>query len=175
MDPTAQTGGGVPYRLPRRWRARLARWERIAVERREELRAAVAPLGQLRVVAAPLVVRVRQAAAPVTARLRVTGAAALDRLSDNVVVDRLVDTQLRRAVPLLTERVLDEALRALAADPEPIRRIMREQRNSIAEDVVWRLRAASSAGDAKTARITRRLRRTPVAPDPVEPDQVPPR
>jgi hypothetical protein len=83
------------------------------------------------------------------------------------VVDRVVDVQVERILRPLVVAVLDDVLVLLDEEPERITSLIRGQRDSMADELVGRIRTGASAGDTVVDRWTARVfRRTP-APVPV--------
>jgi hypothetical protein len=83
------------------------------------------------------------------------------------VLNRVVDTQLDRALRPLLVRVLDEVLELLEADPDRVRSVIRGQRDSMVDELVEHLRDGATAGDAAVDRFTARVLRRADRPEPV--------
>jgi hypothetical protein len=83
----------------------------------------------------------------------------LDGLAVNPVVNRVVDAQIERIVRPLVSIVLDEVLAALDDQPERVRALIRGQRESIADDLIGRVRSGALAADSTIDRMTARLLR----------------
>jgi len=81
----------------------------------------------------------------------------VDAVATSPVLDRVVDAQLDRTVRPLIVRVLDEVFAQLQEDPDRVRSVIREQRDSMADDIVARLREDTAAGDAAVDRLTSRM------------------
>ncbi len=107
----------------------------------------------------------RGAAERVRTGRRVTSAVGslVDTMATSPLLDRIVDAQLDRTVRPLVVRVLDDVLTQLQEEPDRVRSVIREQRDSMADDIVTRLREDTAAGDAAVDRMTSRMlgRRVP--------------
>lgn len=173
--------------------AEFERWARerrkLAIERREEARAGItdrlANLADEGAAQTALGRRAASAAATAVAR----------RVATNSLVNSMVDAQLERVLRPMIAVVLDDVFSVLDADPDKVRNLIRDQRESITDEVVGRIRAGAVAGDTSVQGLVSRLLRSRrgskppteatldseapeagtlmVAPDPAEPDAAP--
>jgi hypothetical protein len=91
-------------------------------------------------------------------RAATAAAEAVTRMAaTSTPVNRAVDAQLDRVVRPLVATVLDDVLATLAAEPERVRSLVRDQRETITDDVVDRIRASATAGDAAVQGTVARL------------------
>ncbi len=101
----------------------------------------------------------RGAVERVRAERRVAGAVGslVDAVATSPVLDRVVDAQLDRTVRPLVVQVLDDVFIRLQEDPEKVRSVIRGQRDSMADEIVTRLREDTAAGDEAVDRLTSRM------------------
>jgi hypothetical protein len=102
-------------------------------------------------------------------RAAAAGNDMLEAFATNRVMTRVVDAQLNRSVRPLVSMVLDDVLALLDNEPERIQTLIRDQRDTIAEDVIGRVRAGAVAGDATVDRMTARLLRRNARRQPTPP------
>jgi hypothetical protein len=79
------------------------------------------------------------------------------KAATNPVVNGAVDAQLDRLIRPLVGVVLDDVMAVLAAEPERVRSLIRDQSESITEEVVGRIRSGAVAGDAAVQGLVSRL------------------
>jgi hypothetical protein len=85
------------------------------------------------------------------------GSRVIDAVAHSRVLEKIVDVQLSRAVPV----VLDQILATLEAEPERVQALVRGQRESMVDEVVDNVRSGAASGDARVDRLVDRvLRRT---------------
>jgi hypothetical protein len=98
----------------------------------------------------------RQAAARVMWLADLTvGSRVTDLLAHSRILERIVDVQLRRALPA----VLDQVLATLEAEPDRVRALVRGQRESMVDEVVDHVRTGTASGDARVDRLVDRVMR----------------
>jgi len=91
---------------------------------------------------------------------KVAATAATDlaqRAATSPVVNGAVDAQLDRLLRPLVAVVLDDVMAVLSAEPERVRALIRDQSESITEEVVARIRGGAVAGDAAVQGLVSRL------------------
>ena len=86
------------------------------------------------------------------------------KAATNPVVNGAVDAQLERLIRPLVGVVLDDVMAVLAAEPERVRSLIRDQSESITEEVVGRIRSGAVAGDAAVQGLVSRLLSRPRQP-----------
>ena len=92
-------------------------------------------------------------------------ASALTYVAASPLIDRIVDRQIQRVLRPVVLAVLDDVLLLLEKEPDRIQTLIRGQRESMADELVDRLRAGADAGDAAVDRFAFRVfRRTPRQP-----------
>ena len=82
------------------------------------------------------------------------------------LIDRIVDRQIQRILRPVVLAVLDDVLLLLEKEPDRIQSLIRGQRESMADELVDRLRAGAAAGDAAVDRLTFRVFRRAHRPEP---------
>jgi hypothetical protein len=130
-----------------------------------------------------LLVNLAERGAAETELSRRTATSAADaivrRVATSPQVNHAVDAQLDRVVRPLVATVLDDVLALLDTEPERVRSLIRDQRESITNELVDRIRSGAAAGDTAVqgtvARLLARTRRPPeTQPAPHAAPTVPP-
>jgi hypothetical protein len=107
------------------------------------------------------------------ARGRQRAAATLESatavVATSPLVDRIVDAQLERILRPVVLAVLDDVLHLLEQEPERIQSLVRGQRDTMADELVSRIRSGASAGDTAVDRFTARILHRGARPVPVQP------
>jgi hypothetical protein len=78
-------------------------------------------------------------------------------VATSALLDRIVDAQLERVLRPVLLAVLDDVLLLLEQDPERIQSLIRGQRDSMADELVARIRSGAAAGDTAVDRFTFRV------------------
>lgn len=120
-----------------------------------QLSASVAERGRV------LIVQLAERGASERDRSRYSAVSAardlLQEVATSQVINRIVDAQLDRTLRPLVATVLDDVLALLDAEPERVRRLMRDQRATITDELVEHIRGGAMAGDTAVERMTARL------------------
>jgi hypothetical protein len=94
---------------------------------------------------------------------------ATSAVATSPLVDRIVDAQLERILRPVVVAVLDDVLHLLEQDPDRIQSLVRGQRDTMADELVSRIRSGATAGDTAVDRFTARILHRGVGPVPVPP------
>lgn len=158
---------GAPTRV-RDWLSsgpRVARWPDVAVGAAFKAEAAAAGLisGLRRVTARPgprlTELAERGAVERERGRRRAAEAveAAVHAAATSPVVNLAVDAQLERLLRPVVVAVLDDVLLLLENEPDRIQALIRGQRESMADELVSRIRTGAAAGDSAVDRLAFRV------------------
>jgi hypothetical protein len=82
------------------------------------------------------------------------------------IVDRVVDAQVERLLRPVVVAVLDDVLVLLENEPDRIQALMRGQRDSMADELLARIRVGAATGDTAVDRLTARMFRRDRSPAP---------
>jgi hypothetical protein len=89
--------------------------------------------------------------------IQATATAVATAVATSPLLDRIVDAQLERVLRPVVLAVLDDVLLLLEQDPERIQSLIRGQRDSMADELVARIRTGAAAGDTAVDRFTFRI------------------